>query len=214
MADVMARLSIFNTDASACTRCRSLGLLHTEARGVARPVLTKNPNGSLGVLVVGEAPNVDDTFNPAKRYLTYDGDTDPTGRFMRSLLIEEGGLTEDELNDVLFTNAVLCLPRKQSDKFPVTARHLRECSQWLKRLIDDSASTIVVTMGATALRAAGLVAPHSLDLRAGVGKLHNWYGRRLLPLYHAGRLGRISRPEADQRRDMRALRVHLGRAER
>jgi uracil-DNA glycosylase len=212
MEDLRARLIRFNAEASGCTRCQPLALIHNDERGSARPLLTKNPTGSLGILVVGEAPNVDDTFDPTKQYLTYETDTDPTGRFMRSLLIEEAGLSENEIEGVLFTNAVLCLPRKKSDKFPVTTRHLRECTYWLKRLIDDSASTIVVTMGVTALRAAALVESHALKLQTAAGKVHDWYGRRLLPLYHAGRLGRISRPESEQRRDMRALRTHLDRA--
>jgi hypothetical protein len=64
--------------------------------------------------VVGEAPNHADTFDPDKGYLTYDYNTDPTGRFMRTLLIEEAGLRAEEVDDVLFTNAVLCLPARRN----------------------------------------------------------------------------------------------------
>jgi hypothetical protein len=46
---------------------------------------------------------------------------------------------------------------------------------------------------------------------AAAGQIHAWHGVALLPLYHAGLLGRISRDEAAQRADMRALRRHLGR---
>jgi uracil-DNA glycosylase family 4 len=205
------RLGLFQNDARACTRCVELKLIHEEERGCARPLLTKEPSGALGVLVVGEAPNLDDTFDPKKGYLTYDADTDPTGRFMRSLLMDEAGIAAHEIDDVLFTNSVLCLPRKQADKFPVTTKHMEQCSPWLKRLIDDSAVTIVVTMGATALRATSVVERHQLALKSAAGKLHDWYGRKLLPLYHASRLGRLSRSEEAQRSDMRALREHLDR---
>jgi hypothetical protein len=66
-------------------------------------MLARTPTAALGVLVVGEAPNHADTFAPDKGYLTYDDDTDPTGRFMRTLLIEEAGLRAEEVGDVLFT---------------------------------------------------------------------------------------------------------------
>jgi len=52
---------------------------------------------------------------------------------------------------------------------------------------------------------------HGLVLKHAAGRIHGWYGRKLLPLYHAGLLGRVSRNEAAQRADMRALRHHLGR---
>ncbi|MGN6107091.1 MAG: uracil-DNA glycosylase family protein [Kofleriaceae bacterium] len=202
---------MFNAEATACAECVEHGLLHEDDRGRARPLLTRTPTGRLGIVLVGEAPNADDTFAPHKGYLTYDSETDPTGRFVRDLLVNEAGLTHDEMADVLFTNAVLCLPRRNGNRFPVTATHMRRCTRWLRRLIDDSEATVVLAMGATALRAVGLIEPHHLKLKRGAGKLHDWYGRKLLPLYHAGRLGRISRPEASQRDDMRALRRHLGR---
>lgn len=211
MPDVKQKLVAFNADASGCTTCAPLGLIYDGERGRARPLLTREPNGAAGILIVGEAPNADDTFDPIKGHLTYDADTDPTGKFMRSLLVEEAGLRADEIDNVIFSNAVLCLPRQQSDKFPVTSQHMKECTVWLKRLIDDAQPTVVVTMGAVALRAAQLVERHRLELATSAGRLHGWYGRKLLPLYHAGRLGRLSRSEVQQRQDMRALRVHLGR---
>lgn len=179
--------------------------------GCATPMLAQSRTAALGVLVVGEAPNHADTFDPAKGYLTYHDDTDPTGRFMRALLIDEAGLRADEIDDVLFTNAVLCLPARRADKHPVSVKQVDACKPWLVRLIEDAEITIVVTMGATALRALNRIERHGLVLREAVGRVHPWYGRKLLPLYHAGVLGRMSRNEAAQRADMRALREHLGR---
>jgi uracil-DNA glycosylase family 4 len=205
------RLAQFNEDVAGCTSCIATGLIFSDERGCARPLTTKSPSGALGVLVVGEAPNVDDTFSAAKRYLTYDSDTDPTGRFMRSLLIDEAGIRPAEIDDIVFTNAALCLPKRQRGKFPVVASQMANCTPWLSRLVDEAEPTIVVTMGAVALRAVSLVARHHLKLKSAAGRVHDWNGRKLLPLYHASVLGRINRPDSDQRRDMRALRTHLGR---
>lgn len=210
-SELCTKLAVYNAAATACVTCVAHGVLHEGEAKRARPLVCRNPTGALGIVIVGEAPNYDDTFDPLKGYLTYEAETDPTGRFMRALLMDEAGLTASEIDDVLFTNAVLCLPRKRGDKFPVTAGQLRRCSYWLRRLIDDSAATAVVTMGAAALRATRLIDAHRLELNTAAGKLHRWYGRLLLPLYHAGRLGRLARSEAKQREDMRALRVHLGR---
>jgi uracil-DNA glycosylase len=210
--DRARRLRVYQEDASACARCHEPGHLFVDpVHGTARPILARSPTGALGVLIVGEAPNYGDTFDPAKGYLTYDPETDPTGRFMRSLLIDEAGLLPHEVDDILFSNTVLCLPRRRNGKHPVSTRQIDACKPWLVRLIQDADITIVVTMGAVALGAVGRIERHGLTLARDAGRVHAWYGRKLLPLYHAGLLGRISRKEALQRADMRALRDHLGR---
>lgn len=211
----LQRLTVFASEIASCTRChdhRAKNLLYVDpVDGCAKPILAKAPTARLGILLLGEAPNYDDTFDPDKGYLTYDMETDPTGRFMRTLLTEEAGLAEAEINDVLFANAVACLPARKSDKHPVSIAQVDLCKPWLIRLMNDAEITIVVTMGATALRALNRIERHGLVLRTAAGKIHNWSRRKLLPLYHAGLLGRISRREAEQRADIRALRTHLGR---
>jgi uracil-DNA glycosylase len=208
---MVKRLLLYRSEAERCTSCHAHGLLHVDERGGrAMPMLQRSPTGALGILIIGEAPNWDDTYDPEKGYLTYDYDTDPTGTFMHTLLIEEAGLTEAEIGDLLFTNAVLCLPKAKRTKYPVVAKQLDHCRVWLVRLIRDAEAKVVVTMGATPLQAVSRIERHQLSLK-NAGRLHPWFGRALLPLYHAGRLGRISRPEALQRQDMRALRTFLGR---
>jgi hypothetical protein len=78
-----------------------------------------------GLLFVFEAPNHSDTFDSGKGYLTYDQETDPTGRFARVLMTEELGL-----NPRFFqvTNSVLCLPRDRRGKRPVSVRQVALCS--------------------------------------------------------------------------------------
>jgi uracil-DNA glycosylase len=63
----------------------------------------------------------------------------------------------------------------------------------------------VVTLGRTALRAVDRIARPTPTLAEGKGKLHDWYGRKHLPLYHPGLLGRITRKVAQQIEDIRAL---------
>jgi uracil-DNA glycosylase family 4 len=213
--DRVRRLATFQEDARSCIRCRDhagVNMLFVDpVHGCATPLLARSPTAALGVLVVGEAPNHADTFDPDKGYLTYDHDTDPTGRFMRMLLVDAAGLRPDEIDDVLFTNAALCLPARRNDKHPVSVKQVDVCKPWLVRLIHDAEITIVVTMGATALRALNRIERHGLVLKEAAGRIHAWHGIKLLPLYHAGLLGRVSRNEAAQRADMHALREHLGR---
>ena len=213
--DQARRLATFQEDARSCIRCRDhagVNMLFVDPmRGCATPVLARSPTAALGVLLVGEAPNHADTFDPDRGYLTYNYDTDPTGRFMRTLLIDEAGLQDSEIDDVLFTNAVLCLPARRDNRHPVSIKQVDACKPWLVRLIEDAGIAIVVTMGATALRALNRIERHGLVLREAAGRVHSWHGLKLLPLYHAGVLGRMSRNEAAQRADMRILREHLGR---
>jgi hypothetical protein len=73
--EIAAQLGVLQAEAAQCTRCHAHGLVHLDdVRGVARPMLQRNPTGVLGILVVGEAPNWDDTYDPTKGYLTYEKD--------------------------------------------------------------------------------------------------------------------------------------------
>lgn len=211
-AERIRRLTVFGEEAKACRRCHDSDLLFVDTDGgPARPILAKNPTAQLGLLIVGEAPNHADTYEPNKGYLTYDADTDPTGAFMHELLIYEAGLRPDEIEHVLFTNAALCLPARRGDRHKPFSRQLDACKAWLDRLIRDADITTVVTMGASALHALNRIERHGLSLQAAAGKLHQWRGVTLLPLFHAGLLGRMNRSEMEQRSDMRALRAHLRR---
>ena len=206
------RLALWTEDVGTCRKCHDELLLFVDpVAGPARPILQKAPTAALGILVVGEAPNHADTYERSKGHLTYDDQTDPTGRFMRTLLIEEAGLRPDEIPHVLFTNAALCLPARRGDRHKPSAKQLDACKPWLNRLIDEAQISIVVTMGAIALDALNRIEEHGLALDSAAGKLHPWRGVRLLPLFHSGQLGRLNRDEKQQRQDMRALRTHLGR---
>src|SRR5262245_17909673 len=185
------RLNVYRAEVGACIDCRAAGLIHQEDGRWAYPLFHKDASCPSGVVIVAEAPNWEDTFNPAKCRLTYDIDTDPTGVFARKLLSSVGL----KAGDVLFTNSVLCLPAGRNGKHPVSSRLRDQCSPKLKRLICDLEPKVVVTFGAKALEAVSRVEPHGLSLKSSAGRPHSWFGRWLLPLYHPGRLGRIWRPE-------------------
>jgi uracil-DNA glycosylase family 4 len=206
MSNRAARLRAFHQEAGACTKCHEAGLLHVESpHQRARPLFQKNPTCVSGVMVVAEAPNWDDTYDPNKGFLTYEADTDPTGSFTVELLASVGLKPED----VLFSNAVLCLPARKGERHPVSAPQRNACRPWLKRLVEAADPLVVVTLGAQALMALGRLEPHGLTPRTGVGKLHRWMDRYLLPLYHPGRLGRIARPAAQQFQDIAVLKQVL-----
>ncbi len=157
-------------------------------------------------MVVAEAPNFDDSFDEKKGHLTLDPKTDPSGALMFELLASVGLGPEE----VLFTNSVLCLPKKSAGgKHPVSARQQTLCGRWLGEFIDAADPLVVVSFGGKALEALGRIERHGLTLRESAGKLHRWRGRHLLALYHPGRLGRVSRPEAAQRKDISVLRELL-----
>jgi len=204
-------IEVLQAEAKSCDRCHGERLLYVDGENRAYPLFQKAPPFPVRVVVVAEAPNYDDSFNEAKRRLTLDPDTDPSGAFMHELL-DSVGLGPDQ---VLFTNSVLCLPAEKSDgKHPVSARQQDLCCGWLAKFIDTANPAVVVTFGGAALQALRRLEHHGLTLSQGAGKLHPWRGRRLLPLYHPGRLGRIARPEAEQRKDIAVLREILDGGDR
>lgn len=203
----LSPLHRFRTEASRCTACFEQGLLHQHDDGRrGLPLFHAAASCPSGVVLVAEAPNFADTYDTNKGRITVDEETDPTGRFMRELLGSVGLAPED----VLVTNTVLCLPARKNGKFRVTSRMIANCSPWLERVIVAADAKVVVTWGGVALAALKRVEPHSLILREAVGKLNPWFGRQLLPLYHPGRLARLTRSEEQQRADILCLADLLG----
>ena len=85
--DRTAAIQRFREEASRCTRCREHGLLYQHENGRwAYPLFHLESTCSSGIVAVAEAPNLDDTLDADKGRLTYDAETDPTGRFALKLL--------------------------------------------------------------------------------------------------------------------------------
>ena len=200
-------LSLFRDTARGCVDCRTSGLVyHDNEHGWGYPLFDEGASCPSQVIVVAEAPNWDDTFDQAKRRLTYDIKTDPTGDFTRDLFASVGLAP----SDVLFTNSVLCLPalvlsKDGKKKYPVYSPQMRNCSKWLKMAIDCCNAKVVVTLGGKALDAVNKLSGHHLLLQISVGKADVWNNRLIFPLYHPSSLGRRTRSKDEQIADIRPL---------
>lgn len=97
-------------------------------------------------------------------------------------LLDSIGLTRD---DIFITNAVMCSPRTASDaNRKPTRTEIKNCSSFLRRTIGLFDPPIVATLGSVALEAIKAIEPHELNLRQNAGIVHEWNGRKLVPLYH------------------------------
>ena len=193
---------------AGCRKCHEAQLLH----GGARPLFCKFQGDRSDLLFVLEAPNHDDTFNPDKGYLTYDKDTDPSGRFFRELCANELG---EQPESVVVTNAALCLPAGGRGRYPVTSPIMRNCSPNLRDQIVSLDALVVVAVGAKALEATRLIEDHGQRKLAGaVARPISWFSRTLFAVYHTGLLARngpSGRPAELQRRDWQRLRELVAR---
>ncbi len=188
----------------SCRKCHQQGLLFRGgAQYEAYPLFHESGNLQSDVVFILEAPNFTDSFDPDKRRLTVDAETDPTGRFLRECLTRYLLL---QPHDVYFMNAVLCLPSiDYNGKHPVKKAHIDNCAPKVRAIIDYINPKVVATMGGKALSAIRSIDKHSLQLSTSVASAHSWYSRILFPMYHPGRLGRVTRPESQQRADFVAL---------
>ncbi len=165
-----------------------------------RQAVLSSLNGALTpkVLFIAEAPG----RNGADRTrIPFHGDT--SGNTFEKLLASIK-LTRAE---IFITNTVLCSPRKPSganDK--PTRTEIRNCSDFLRRTIDLLNPPIIATLGAVALEALKLVAPHEYTLKESAAQSLSWNGRALVPLYHPSPQVLITvRPLVQQMEDFKAL---------
>jgi uracil-DNA glycosylase len=143
----------FVKECRQCDRCKGEGLLDPEAF----PILMKAPPRATDILFVLEAPNRDDTYNPRKKYLTVEPNTDPSGRFFHDLFVNE---LQFPIEDLFVTNSVLCLPAMRNGKYPVTSLQQSNCSGILRNIIDLFNPLIVCPVGGKALVATSRLHDH------------------------------------------------------
>ncbi len=150
-------------------------------------------NLSARLMFIGEAPG---RLGADSTQIPFHGDK--AGHNFESLL-EFANISRE---NVFVTNAVLCNP-KDSDGNNSTpnSEELTNCSNFLKRQIELVDPAVVVSLGATALKALNDVASHQLILREHVRTTNHWFGRLLIPLYHPGQRAMIHRSAANQRSD-------------
>lgn len=176
--------------AQACRRCQRM-------EGRTRALGAGNGPLDARVLFVAEAPGrlgADRTGVPLSG--------DQTGRNFNALLAAAG----IERASVFVTNAALCNPRKpdgRNDRPHVG--EIRNCSPFLRTLVDLLDPPWVVSLGRAALDALAMIETHDRVLARDVGTATPWYGRRLVPLYHPGPRALIHRTFAQQSADYASL---------
>ncbi len=160
-------------------------LLCREAQGcricpelAGRTAVLSELNGSLSpkVFFIAEAPGRQGADRTRRPFYG-----DKSGENFQ-ILLDSIGLTRDE---IFITNAVMCSPRTATDANRKPTRvEIRNCSHFLKRTIDLIDPLIVATLGSVALEAISAIEPHGLALKTSAGGAYEWYGRKLVPLYH------------------------------
>ena len=152
-----------------CTRCPRM-----EANSAVLGPL--NGRIEARVLIVGEAPG---RFGSATTRIPFYGDR--SGENFERLL-PEAGLTR---NDVFITNAVMCNPKDEKGRNDrPTIQELRNCSEYLRELLDIVQPGHVVTLGQKALDVLALLEPHGMKLKEDVATPRPWRGTMVVPLYH------------------------------
>ncbi|MEW6733699.1 MAG: uracil-DNA glycosylase [Acidobacteriota bacterium] len=107
--------------------------------------------------------------------------------------------------EIFITNAVLCNPRQGERNVRPTAAEMVNCRSFLARQIELLQPPIIATLGAIALTALAGIEPHDLTL-SNVGRVYDWYGRKLVPLYHPSpHVVNSRRRHAEQLADYRVL---------
>jgi uracil-DNA glycosylase family 4 len=184
-------------EAAVCTRCPAM---------CERAAVLSEMNGPVNarVMFIGEAPG---RKGADRTRIPFSGDQSGKNfeRFLTSI-----GLTRKE---IFITSAALCNPRSASgaNRRPAMSE-MRNCSDFLRRTIHLVDPRVVVTLGTVALDALKLVHYHDFNLKNDAGRIRNWDGRRLVPLYHPSPQVLItSRKEAAQLRDYQVVRRAIGR---
>lgn len=165
-AEQFAALSV---EAHSCRICPDLA---------DKMAVLSDLNGALKpkVFFVGEAPGragADSTRRP------FYGDK--SGENFQKLL-DSINLKREE---IFITSAVMCSPRSVTDaNRKPTRTEIKNCSAYLKRVLDLINPPIVATLGSVALEALKLIQYHEFTLREHAGSVQKWSGRILVPLYH------------------------------
>ncbi len=156
-------------EAAHCNRCPAM---------CDRTAVFSALNGSISarVMFVGEAPG---RKGADRTHVPFSGDQSGKNfdRFIASI-----GLGREA---IFITSAALCNPRTESgaNRKP-TKSEVANCSQFLRRAIETVDPRVVVTLGSVALEALKNIQWHELNLRESSGRIHDWHGRMLVPIYH------------------------------
>jgi uracil-DNA glycosylase len=143
-----------------------------------RTAVLSRANGSVRArtLFIGEAPG---RKGADRTRIPFSGDQSGKNldRFIASI-----GLTRAE---IFITSAALCNPRNPSGTNRKPSKsELENCAGFLRRTVELIDPRVVVTLGSVALEALKRISSHELILKEAVGKVYEWDGRLLVPIYH------------------------------
>ncbi len=145
------------------------------------------------LMFVGEAPG---RLGADGSHLPFHGDK--SGHNFEKL-IEQVGISRYE---VFVTNAVLCNPKdERGNNATPTSTEIANCAPFLRETVEILDPSIVVTLGAVALKACGELEAHSFSLRDHVRTNNSWMRRSLIPVYHPGQRAMVHRSFANQLSD-------------
>lgn len=185
-------------EAAACRLCPDL---------CERRAVLSERNGRVGasVMFIGEAPG---RQGGDRTRVPFSGDQSGRNfeRFIASI-----GLTRER---IFITNSVLCNPRRASGaNRPPTRKEMVNCSDFLRRQIEIIDPAVIVTLGAVSLDALRRIEYHELFIKEAAGKVYEWGGRLLVPVYHPSPQVLAShRREEAQLRDYEGIAAALARA--
>ncbi len=190
-------------EAAGCRLCPAM---------CGRRAVLSELNGALSarVMFIGEAPG---RQGGDRTRVPFSGDQSGQNftRFIASINLAR--------SRIFITNAVLCNPRRETgaNRAP-TMREMANCSGFLRRQIEIVDAPVIVTMGRVSLEALRRIEYHQLNLREAAGKVFEWGGRLLVPLYHPSPQVLAShRREREQLRDYqavaRALSLSMGKGD-
>jgi len=163
------RFNQLSVEAKSCRICPNLAdktAVLSELNGNLRPK----------VFFIGEAPGRAGADRTRKPFYG-----DKSGDNFQKLL-DSINLSRD---DIFITSAVMCSPRSATDanRRP-TRTEIKNCSSYLKRVLDLIDPPVIASLGSVALEALKLIEYHEFTLREHAGTMQEWHGRPLIPLYH------------------------------
>jgi len=148
---------------------------------------------SASLVFIGEAPG---RLGADGSHLPFHGDK--SGHNFEAL-IEQVGISRYQ---VFVTNSVLCNPKDETgNNATPSALEISNCAPFLREQLEILNPKIVVSLGAVALKACSLISPHNLTLKTAVRTSNDWFGRKLIPVYHPGQRAMVHRSFANQLAD-------------
>jgi uracil-DNA glycosylase family 4 len=203
---VKKKLEPFWDEVGRCNQC------HREC-GIHVPRPDRWPARRARVLILGEQPDREVSLGTGR-----DGVSNPTSDMRRLAgYLKRAGL---DLDEVLYTTAVLCVPRDpQARPGRPALSETKHCTRHLSKLIELLEPRVIVPLGHTAIQALQWVyrdwtALRQYILNYDVGTVLEWNGTAVYPLYHTSDSTVRVRSEERQARDWARVPMILEAQER